>query len=358
MPVDEKRIELIRRIQDLREGAKVLVYFTGDRPGRETQVAEDVIPLIHQHLQAFGRVNSIDLYLYTRGGILFVPWRLVTLTREFARYFSVLIPYRCHSAGTLIALGANEIVMTKMGELSPVDPQFAKVDGGSKQPQQRSIEEVISYISFAKEKVGITEQDQLGSVLNNLLSKDVTALDVGSIHRGYNLIRLFVRKLLSTHMRTTKEEVKIEEISKILTEKLFSHDYKINRKEARDIGLNVRFRDGKESELESRIWELYLEYEKLMELSNPWNPERELGNEQSRDIVQIRAAIESENIGHQFFSELNLSRSPLPAQLNIQNIPPNIPRELVEQIIQQVLKQVPGQAAFRVTVKNEGWKKI
>lgn len=43
--------------------------------------------------------------------------------REYSQKgsFSVLIPYRAHSAATVIALGADEIVMTKKAELGPID---------------------------------------------------------------------------------------------------------------------------------------------------------------------------------------------------------------------------------------------
>jgi len=354
MPTDPTRLRIIQEIQAKRKGSKVLVYFTGDRPGRETQIAEDIIPIIHDHLQRFGNVKDLDLFIYTRGGIIFAPWRLVTLAREFTGHLSVLVPFRCHSAGTLIALGANEIVMTNMGELSPVDPQFVNPGGGvNPAGDRRSVEDVISYIAFAK-KVGIKGQEQLGAVFGKLLSERLTALDIGSIHRGYNLIRYLVRQLLSTHMAEKKYNVRIKEISDFMTEKLHAHEYKIGRKEAKSIGLTVVFPI---KDVEKLMWELYCEYEKLMELRDPWVPEKALAGQQNLEFQQVRAAIESEKLSHHFVSEVSLSTSPRPAQLNIQNLPPNIPKEVIEQLAQQIIRQIsPQQVAVKTNF--EGWREV
>lgn len=46
----------------------------------------------------------------------------MNLFREFCEELNVLIPFKALSTATLIALGANEIIMAKMGQLSPIDP--------------------------------------------------------------------------------------------------------------------------------------------------------------------------------------------------------------------------------------------
>jgi hypothetical protein len=58
-----------------------------------------------------GHTASIDLFVYARGGAIEVPWRIMTMIREFTDKFCVLVPYKAFSATTLLALGADEIVM-------------------------------------------------------------------------------------------------------------------------------------------------------------------------------------------------------------------------------------------------------
>ena len=87
----------------------------------------DALRHIYEHLRQLGECEKIDLFIYTTGGQIFVPHRLTRLIREFCDNFSVLVPYRCHSAGTLLCLGADEIIMGKFGELSPIDPRTSNL---------------------------------------------------------------------------------------------------------------------------------------------------------------------------------------------------------------------------------------
>jgi hypothetical protein len=47
----ERRIELIRQIEELR-GSSVIVYVTGDRNPVPTSIAEDAVRLLYEHLLA------------------------------------------------------------------------------------------------------------------------------------------------------------------------------------------------------------------------------------------------------------------------------------------------------------------
>ncbi|KKT50265.1 MAG: hypothetical protein UW40_C0007G0040 [Parcubacteria group bacterium GW2011_GWF2_44_17] len=106
----------------------MITYTTSDRQGPvNARIAMDVIPIMSRHLQNIGKVEKIDLFLYSSGGDTMVPWRLVSMIREFCDSFAVLVPYKAHSAATMVALGADEIVMTNMGELSPIDPSTSNV---------------------------------------------------------------------------------------------------------------------------------------------------------------------------------------------------------------------------------------
>ena len=114
-------MRLIRSIEQETD-SRLVVYITGDRQHQETRIAGDIFPFCHQHLQRIGKQKSVSLFLYTRGGLTMAGFGIVNLFREFCNDFSVIIPFRAHSCGTLIALGANKILMTKMGQLSPIDP--------------------------------------------------------------------------------------------------------------------------------------------------------------------------------------------------------------------------------------------
>src|SRR5437016_5657692 len=85
-------------------------------------MSEDVVRVTYDHLLSIGQVDQIDLFLYSRGGDAMLPWPLVNTIRSFCKRFSVLVPFRAHSAATLTALGADEIVMAPLAQLTPVEP--------------------------------------------------------------------------------------------------------------------------------------------------------------------------------------------------------------------------------------------
>src|SRR6266851_9536046 len=105
-------------------------------------------------------VKKLDIFLCSNGGSGTVPWRLVSLFREFAKSFSVLIPYRAYSAASLLALGADEIVMHPFAEMGPIDPtvsnEFNPTEEGTGRRLGISVEDVKAYVTFIKSTVGIT----------------------------------------------------------------------------------------------------------------------------------------------------------------------------------------------------------
>ena len=115
------RIELYKKLEEKLD-SKLLVYITSDRRGFEANIAQDVIDLFINQLDSIGITKKISLYLYTRGGDTAAAWNIVNLLRQYCDNLQVVIPHKAHSAGTLISIGANSIIMTKQATLGPIDP--------------------------------------------------------------------------------------------------------------------------------------------------------------------------------------------------------------------------------------------
>src|SRR3989344_45932 len=276
------RNALIAQIEGLRH-SRVITYITSDRPGpTNARVAMDVIPVISRQLREIGKTENIDLFLYSTGGDTMVPWRLVSMIREYCDKFSVSVPYKAHSAATMIALGADEIVMSDLSELSPIDPSTANVFN-PQDPQNAqnkipiSVEDVMAYFDLAKNKFGIKNDEELAKIFNKFVESNpqIHPLALGNVNRIHNLIRILARRLLKSHKSPMSEE-EIEKVVDYFTEKLYSHQYFIGRKEAKeDLGLkSVVYAD---EILSGAMSNLYEEYKKEMELGVIWNAENELG---------------------------------------------------------------------------------
>ncbi|MCY6371825.1 SDH family Clp fold serine proteinase [Clostridium ganghwense] len=268
------RTDLINHISQLR-GSNVISYIGGDRQNMSIRIAPDIIPVFYKHLEKMGKSSKIDLFLFTKGGDVLTALRLVELLYEYTDDFSVLIPYKSYSAGTLISLGASEIVMTKLAELSPIDPNvtstFNPLD--SNNPNVRlpiSVEDVYSFFNIATDEMGLKTDDSLVKVFS-LLSEHVHPLAIGSVYRSHAMIRSIANKLLLKHINPS-EKYKINEIIENLTENLHSHSYMISRQEAKNlIKLPITYCD---NDLEKYMWNLYKTYENDLLLDRPFAPEQ------------------------------------------------------------------------------------
>jgi len=314
----DERKALIMEIERLRN-SKVIVYFCGDRTIQPSNISSGAIRYIYDHLLAItkdgDKVDKIDLYLYARGGALVAPWSIVSLIREFAKKFEVLIPYKAYSATTLIAMGSDKIIIGKKGLMGPIDPFLETITSDDqKETSRRRIgtEDVSQYIKFIKERAGLTDQQAI-TPLVSLLADEIKPITLGRVQRAYSHIRLVAGLLLST-VTPKLEERRITKIIEALTDKIFLHGHGISYEEANEIGLQVK---RPEPDVEKIMWALYLEYEDLLKLNSIrdamgyFDGDNDLYEENELTIV----AIESVEKLHQYRGNLKLKR--------MRNIPPN-----------------------------------
>lgn len=271
-----ERLPLIRKIEELR-GSKVICYLTSLRPNVSAQIAEDAVRVFFDHLASLPnrKVDKLDIFLCSNGGSGTVPWRLVSLFREFARSFNVLIPFRAYSAASLLALGADEIVMHPFAELGPIDPTVANDFNPVEQGRRVgiSVEDVTAYVNFIKETVGITHEDELIKAIEILANK-VHPLALGNVERFIAQSRMIARKILRTHMRRANEHT-IDEIIENMASRLYFHGHPINRREAKE-DLRLKVTTDLSRELEDTIWALYRQYEEEFENLTPFYPPADL----------------------------------------------------------------------------------
>lgn len=351
----EDRQDLIEELEKAR-GSNVITYICGDRKNLEMQIGDDAVrPLISQ-LRHIGEGSKIDLYLYSVGGAVQVPWKIVSLIREYADEFGVLIPYKAHSAATMLALGADKIVLGQEGQLGPIDPALtAPTQNGTQPAEQIRVEDVMSFVDFLQEKAGLGDQSALTENVKPLVEK-LGPWRVGGIYRTHSHIRQVARKLLQTHKEPLAEQ-KIEVIIETLAEKIYFHGHAIGSDEADSIGLPVSKPGDGEDEL---MWDLFRSYEDWLELNEPFRPEAELESLPStEDEVEIEleaAAIESTEGSCTYGGTMHIRRlRQEPQQLHFNpsfnvSFPGQIPQnaqqgqQAVQQVLQQVQQQLPDEA--------------
>ncbi|MBI4671786.1 MAG: hypothetical protein HY741_08985 [Chloroflexi bacterium] len=307
------RSSLIRDLEQVRN-TRVVAYLTSDRQPFVAQIALDVLPLFYQTLQAIGKVEKLSLFLYSSGGNLDAPWPLLNLVREYCNYLEVLVPSKALSAATLLSLGANKIVMTPLSQLSPIDPEGTFVTEA--QRQNYSVEDVMSFIEFAKEKVGIAESQPLSEVLA-ILTKEIKPQILGSLNRSHARVRRLARKMLQFTLNDPKYETQLTEIVTNLSQLLSSHNHLINRREARDIIGFKEIIEYADEPTEKAMSALFQSYTQDLELAKPFDPNELLKDKQPISITVSQAYIESLELSHCFESNILIQANPQTHEINL-----------------------------------------
>lgn len=357
-PNREARLPAIERIEKLR-GRRLVVLMNFDRPsapnlpGLATQFDSSVKePLFRVLKETKAGENGIDLCLYTRGGDTNAVWPIVALIREFDPSFQVLVPFRCHSSGTLLALGASKIVMGRLAELSPVDP----TTGNAFNPQDPtkpgtgvrlgiSVEDVQAFKEFALKLLAVGKSEEATTwrehavSLLSILPKEVHPVALGNVYRVLRQIEVLTKKLLSLNGAPTD----IEKIIRALTIECYSHQHMINRHEADEIlGDRVVHADDQLDEALDDLWGVY---KKSFELWRPYALVEKMGDEALAKLRFIGGVVESTDWSYILETNLQIQQqSQLPQGVNIQ-VPSNQPIPLV-----------PGlPRAFNVDMLSQRW---
>ncbi len=312
------RQKLYRKIEKDRS-TKIITFITSDRVGMETVIAPDCIDLFVDLLDKIGPTKKLSLILHTNGGHTLAAWRLVNLILTFCDQLEVIIPSKALSAGTLISIGADRIVMSKQAALGPIDPSVNNPlnpqvnHAGQMVRVPVSVENVRGYLDAARHDLGIKTQGALTQILIGL-SQQIHPLVLGEIFRSRAQIRFLAGKLIK---RQLSNKTKIKTIIDFLCADSGSHDYTINRREAIGLGLNV---ERPSDDLYQSLRKIHLSYAEQLKLLQPYSQQVVLGTNQTASYLEVRGLIESTVGGsYGFVSEGQLTKTQINTPLGAQD---------------------------------------
>jgi enoyl-CoA hydratase/carnithine racemase len=165
----------------------------------------------------------------------------------------VVIPDFAKSAGTLMALAADFVVMSDSSELGPIDPQIVLNDGNGNHMSTP----IQSYLDAYHEHSAALSKNPNDIAAQIMLQKfDPARLKVFEAAR--NRARVFAEDQLKLGMFRAPKTGNFTQIAADLldTTKWLSHGQMIGHQEAKDIGLAVEYLDP-ENELWKDYWQLY-----------------------------------------------------------------------------------------------------
>lgn len=219
---------------------------------------------VYEVLRGSARVPHVDLVLGTNGGLASAARRLALLLREYTDRLTILVPHRAWSAGTLLCLAADELVLGPMSELSPLDPRMGAArgeggrgDGGRGDPRSEprdgpsvvSAEDVRAFGELARDWFGIDDPASRVQLLG-LLSQRVSPVSLGGFLRSDRLIRQLADELLAFHLADAERRAALVTT---LVSGYHAHDHAITRRQVRELGLAVTDATAEEEALLWRV---------------------------------------------------------------------------------------------------------
>jgi ClpP class serine protease len=151
----------------------------------------------------------LDIVLHTPGGLVLAALQIARAFRKHRGKVTVFVPHYAMSGGTLIALAADEIVMSPHAVLGPVDPQLGQYPAAS-------------LLKVVRQKP-VAEVDDQTLILADVAENAVEQL----------------RQAAGELLTRTQSEEKAKELSALMSTGTWTHDYPIGVDEAKRLGLPV-----------------------------------------------------------------------------------------------------------------------
>ncbi|PIP36429.1 MAG: hypothetical protein COX20_05805 [Desulfobacterales bacterium CG23_combo_of_CG06-09_8_20_14_all_52_9] len=208
--------------------------------------------------------DTLDLLLHTPGGDPTAAERIVMTCRSYAKSFRVIVPQTAMSAGTLIAMGADSIVMTETSELGPIDPQMI-ITSGQEQTLRPAAAFVDAYLDLINKSQEAIKKNQPPHPYIELLRKvDPTWIQV--CLKARELARTIAGEFLRRYMLEGKDNATIDKtVESFMKEgELLSHGRIIRYAKAQEYGLNIDVVP-KGTPLDHAIWELHARCENYVQ---------------------------------------------------------------------------------------------
>ena len=123
---DNPNKKIVDKIQDLAtsladQSDTDILFYNGPLYRYDDETVRDI---------CFGtrRRSNVMLIALTYGGTANAAYRIARCLQKCYNQFTLFLPFSCYSAGTLLAIGAHELVMSGRSELGPLDVQVQKPD--------------------------------------------------------------------------------------------------------------------------------------------------------------------------------------------------------------------------------------
>lgn len=193
--------------------------------------------------------KNVDLLLHTRGGDVDAAEKMMTLVQATvgSGRFRVIVPDFAKSAGTLMVLGADSLIMSDSSELGTIDPQIWSHDENGKEV----CHSVLSYLDAFNTYAQALKKDPDDPVARTMLNK----LDP-TTHRTFESIRDRARNFAEDQLKRKGRNFSQIAGALLDTARWPSHGQMIKWQDVKELGLPVEYVSPRSKRWQA-YWQLY-----------------------------------------------------------------------------------------------------
>lgn len=234
--------EIMPKLNQCREHLEYISSKLGDRNSIafiESQgLYEDAVYGLQRILRKLPANKGLDLILESHGGSIDVASTIASLCHERFGQLRVIVPFYAKSAATLVALAADERMLTCFTQLGPVDPQVRHPTNQTMWFPAHSIKEALEQVEATKDRfVKIAMADKLDPFL------------IGAYRDAMAASKQYVEQIVERWKVSNKTE-----IISAFTDKYKSHGYPIDTSVLK--ALNVPFTPIQD-DIEASVFDLH-----------------------------------------------------------------------------------------------------
>jgi ClpP class serine protease len=236
--LDESKVQRLALLKQLEDylGQTVIAYFTSQT--HPVSIDPTDADMLEEVLRQTTFHNGLCLLVDTPGGDGVSAERIVRVCRVYSdNRFEVLVARRAKSAGTIIALGSNKIIMGETSALGRIDPQVVVKEKDGTQTMFPAHVIVTCFDELLGKAATSTSGTEV--YLQQLGNYDTNQIE--SIRRQFQMTEDIAVKCLKQGMMAALDEVEIRKKAILFTTPTVtkSHSRDIFFEEAHAAGLNV-----------------------------------------------------------------------------------------------------------------------
>lgn len=270
-------------------------------PGRDfLLISAGISRKLHHELSVLIADNQqhekCTIFLTTRGGDPDAGFRIARCLQHHYKHIRLVIPSRCKSAGTLIAIGAHELAIGNLGELGPLDIQVLKASelqersSGLDIIQALEAVETHTRVAFRKTLMDIRQGGRLSTKLAGEFAASLATGIAAPLYSQIDPNRLgeMQRAMRIAHEYGHRLDRSSQSLYQGALENLIgaypSHRFVIDRKEAGELFKHVRHPSKEESRICLILWGLLGEESGQLPIFVRNEPEKHSGGQHDDTI--------------------------------------------------------------------------